>query len=89
MFNAVLFLWQLTFICSVVCFFYGVLLKSRKLLWLSLVTFMPAAYYFSGAENFLKLVAAFPFILFFMIVLITKHHTRRKCDQTASKTKKP
>lgn len=66
----VLFLWQLSLFISMVTLILGIEKKSWILLLMSTITFLPIAYYFSGANNVWKFVGITPIILFVLTILM-------------------
>ena len=75
-----LLLWYTSFFISVVTLIFGVLKRSWLLMLVSSVTFIPIAYYFSGAVNAWKYVGFTPIIL--LIVTIYLCFSERKTKAT-------
>lgn len=65
-----LLLWQLSFFVSIGTLIVGVGKKSWVFLLISTITFIPIAYYFSGANNTWKYVGLTPVILLVLTILI-------------------
>lgn len=64
------FLWQLSLFVSAVSLVVGCVKKSWAFLLISTVTFMPIAWYFSGAKNALKYISLIPILLLVLTILI-------------------
>ena len=64
-----LLLWQLSLFVSILTLSVGVVKKSWVFLLISTITFIPIAYYFSGANNAWKYVGLTPVILFLLTIL--------------------
>ncbi|MBK3493541.1 hypothetical protein JFL43_01380 [Viridibacillus sp. YIM B01967] len=64
-----LFLWQLSLFVSIVALIVGSVKKSWVFLLISTITFIPIAYYFSGANNAWKYVGLTPIILLVLTIL--------------------
>ncbi|WP_430787490.1 hypothetical protein VBD025_16600 [Virgibacillus flavescens] len=75
-FNWIVFLWQVSFIVSIITFLYGIFKGSWVCLLISTVTFLPIAYYFNGANNGFRLIALIP-ILIVVLAIITWRKTRK------------
>lgn len=71
-FNWTVFLWQVSFVISVVTLLYGLYKKSWISMLVSFITSLPVAYYFLGANNAWKLVAIIPVILLVLTVVLYK-----------------
>lgn len=79
-----LILWYLSLFVSVVAFMVGIAKKSWVILLISTITFIPLAYYFSGANNAWKYVGLTPIILLVLTILTwvmnkksqIKHHSK-------------
>ena len=65
-----LILWQLSLVVSIFALIIGVSKMSWIYLLISTVTFLPIAYYFSGANNAWKYVALTPIILLILTITI-------------------
>lgn len=65
-----LLLWQLSLFVSIGTLIVGVGKKSWIFLLISTITFIPIAYYFSGANNAWKFVGLTPVILLVLTILI-------------------
>ncbi|WP_075618612.1 hypothetical protein [Paenisporosarcina indica] len=65
-----LFLWSLSFVVSIVALIVGVAKKSWIYLLISTITFLPIAYYFSGANNTWKYVGLTPIVLLVLTIFI-------------------
>lgn len=63
-------LWQLSLFVSIVTLLMGVAKTSWVYLLISTITFIPIAYYFSGANNAWKYVGLTPVILLVLTILI-------------------
>ena len=63
-------LWQLSLFVSTATLLVGIVKKSWIFLLISTITFLPIAYYFSGANNAWKYVGLTPVILLFLTILI-------------------
>ncbi|MHA6260111.1 hypothetical protein ACXYMX_09365 [Sporosarcina sp. CAU 1771] len=68
-FNIILSLWRLSLLVSVITLAIGIFKKSWMFLLISTITFVPIAYYFSGAVNALRYVGLVPFFLLIMTIL--------------------
>ncbi|MDQ0217898.1 phosphoglycerol transferase MdoB-like AlkP superfamily enzyme [Peribacillus cavernae] len=75
-FNWIVFLWQVTFVISVLLFFYGLYKKSWVSLFFSFVTFLPIAYYFIGTENGWRIAGFVPVLL--LVLTVNFWRTQRK-----------
>ncbi|WP_277587140.1 hypothetical protein [Psychrobacillus antarcticus] len=64
-----LLLWQLSLFVSILALLLGVVKNSWTFLLISTITFIPIAYYFSGANNAWKYVGLTPIILFVLTIL--------------------
>ena len=64
-----LLLWQLSLLVSIVTLLMGIAKRSWLFLLISTVTFIPIAYYFSGANNAWKYVGVIPFIFLILTIL--------------------
>ena len=64
-----LLLWQLSMFVSIVTLMVGIVKRSWVFLLISTITFIPIAYYFSGANNAWKYVGLTPFILLVLTIL--------------------
>ena len=64
-----LLLWQLSLLVSIVTLLMGIAKRSWFFLLISTVTFIPIAYYFSGANNAWKYVGVIPFIFLILTIL--------------------
>jgi len=65
-----LLLWQLSLFVSTATLLVGVVKTSWIFLLISTITFIPIAYYFSGANNVWKYVGLTPIILLFLTIFI-------------------
>jgi len=65
-----LLLWQISLFVSIATLLVGVVKKSWVFLLISTITFIPLAYYFSGANNAWKYVGLTPVLLFVLTILI-------------------
>ncbi|MFJ5770098.1 hypothetical protein [Psychrobacillus sp. NPDC093180] len=72
-----LLLWQLSLFVSIATLFIGVAKTSWVFLLISTITFIPIAYYFSGANNAWKYVGLTPFFLLFLTILFWFIHKRK------------
>ncbi|MBD8027456.1 hypothetical protein H9636_12405 [Ureibacillus sp. Re31] len=63
-------LWQLSLFISMVTLILGIEKKSWILLLISTITFLPIAYYFSGANDVWKFVGITPIILLILTILM-------------------
>ncbi|WP_216637365.1 hypothetical protein [Bacillus sp. FJAT-27445] len=57
---------------AIVTLIYGLLVKSKTLLLISLITSLPIAYYFFGANNGWKMVALVPFAIIAAIFVLSR-----------------
>ncbi len=71
-FNWTVFLWQVSFIISLIALLYGIFKRSWVSMLVSFITSLPVAYYFLGANNAWKLVAIIPVILLVLTVVFYK-----------------
>jgi len=79
-----LILWYLSLFVSIVAFMVGIAKKSWVILLISTITFIPIAYYFSGANNSWQYVGLTPIMLLVLTLLIwitnkknhIKHHSK-------------
>ena len=74
-----LLLWQLSLFVSILTLLVGVVKKSWVFLLISTITFIPIAYYFSGANNAWKYVGLIPAILFVFTILFW-FISKKKCS---------
>jgi len=65
-----LLLWQISLFVSIATLLVGVVKKSWVFLLISTITFIPLAYYFSGANNAWKYVGLTPVLFFVLTILI-------------------
>jgi len=65
-----LILWNLSLFVSIVALMVGVAKKSWIYLLISTITFLPIAYYFSGANNAWRYVGLTPIVLFVLTIII-------------------
>lgn len=65
-----LLLWQLSLFVSIAALLCGIVKKSWVFLLISTITFIPIAYYFSGANNAWKYVGLTPVILLVLTILV-------------------
>lgn len=65
-----LILWYLSLFVSIVALMVGIAKKSWVTLLISTITFIPIAYYFSGANNAWKYVGLTPFMLLILTIVI-------------------
>ena len=65
-----LVLWQLSLFVSILTLLVGLVKKSWVFLLISTITFIPIAYYLSGANNAWKYVGLTPVILVILTILI-------------------
>jgi hypothetical protein len=68
-FNMIVFLWQVSLVMSLSAFLYSLLNRSWVSMLISFITFLPVAYYFSGAENEWRLVAFIPIVLIMTTII--------------------
>ncbi|MDI7742033.1 hypothetical protein QMK38_08455 [Lysinibacillus fusiformis] len=72
-FSFIVFLWQVSFGIFIITFFLGLILKKWFFMLISFITALPIAYYFIGAENYLRIVAIIvPIVLLVLTVLLFK-----------------
>ena len=74
-FNWVVFFWDISFAVAIITFFVGVFKKSRIFMLVSFLTFLPIAFYFSGALNAWRIAGLVPLLPF---ALFIKYWQRRK-----------
>lgn len=72
-----LLLWQISLFVSIATLFVGVAKTSWVSLLISTITFIPIAYYFSGANNAWKYVSLTPFFLLILTILFGFIHKRK------------
>jgi hypothetical protein len=77
-FNWVVLLWQVSFVLSVITFLYGLFKKSWISMLICLVTFLPVAYFFNGANNVWRLVTLIPIILLLLSFVLWKKPNLKK-----------
>ena len=65
-----LILWNLSLFVSIVALMVGVAKKSWIYLLISTITFLPIAYYFSGANNAWRYVGLTPIVLLVLTIII-------------------
>ncbi|MCK1998414.1 hypothetical protein MPH47_14515 [Psychrobacillus psychrodurans] len=65
-----LLLWQLSLFVSILALMLGIVKRSWVYIIISTFTFIPIAYYFSGANNEWKYVGLTPIILLVLTILI-------------------
>ncbi|WP_044893190.1 hypothetical protein [Bacillus alveayuensis] len=75
--NLVVFLWQVSFVLSVITFLHGFYKKSWISMFISAITFLPAAYYFYGANNSFRFIAFIPIILLLWTLLLKKTNGKK------------
>lgn len=61
--------WYLSLIASIYTFTIGVVKKSWIFMLISTITFVPIAYYFSGARNAWEYVGLTPFVLLLLTIV--------------------
>ena len=72
-FSFIVFLWQVSFGIFIITFFLGLILKKWFFMLISFITALPIAYYFIGAENYLRMVAIIiPIVLLVLTVFLFK-----------------
>ncbi|MEY9977380.1 hypothetical protein [Lysinibacillus sp. RC79] len=67
-FNTILFLWRLSFFISGVTLIIGIVKRSWLFMLISTITFLPIAYYFSGAVNAFKYIGLTPVVLLLLAI---------------------
>ncbi|UOQ87188.1 hypothetical protein [Gracilibacillus salinarum] len=74
-FTLTVFLWQICLVLSIVMVLFGLFKKSWLFMLISMFTSLPIAYYFSGANNGWKMVAAIPFSCLYLHCIIGSDET--------------
>ena len=72
-FSLIVFLWRVSFVIFIISFILGLVLKKWFFMLISFLTVLPIAYYFIGAENYLRILAIIvPIVLLILTVFLYK-----------------
>lgn len=67
--GVILLLWRISFFISIIALVIGVFKRSWVFMLISAITFIPIAYYFSGAVNYLRYIGFAPVIMLFLTII--------------------
>ena len=67
--DGIILIWSASFFISILTFILAIIKRSWVYMLLSTITFLPVAYYFTGAENAWKYIGLTPIVLLILTII--------------------
>lgn len=67
--DGIILIWSASFFISILTFILAIVKRSWVYMLLSTITFLPVAYYFTGAENAWKYIGLTPIVLLILTII--------------------